>query len=89
MAYKITKDCIGCAACVEECKNQAISEVGTICVIDPDKCTECIGNHESPRCAEICPVGACVPDPDHRESKDQLLEKWRTLHPREKPAYVS
>ncbi len=85
MAYKITEDCISCGACEDECKNQAISEGDTCFVIDPAKCTECVGNAPSPKCAEVCPVGAPVPDPDHVESKDQLLEKWHKLHPDETP----
>jgi ferredoxin len=88
MSYKITEDCISCGACEAECKNNAISEGEYIYAIDPDKYTECVGNHESPKCAEVCPVNACVPDPDHAESKEQLLEKWRMLHPGETPAYV-
>jgi ferredoxin len=87
MAYKITDDCISCGACEPECKNSAISEGEDIYVIDPDKCTECVGNHESPKCAEVCPMDACMPDPDHEESKEQLLEKWHSLHPGETPAY--
>jgi len=87
MAYKITDDCISCGACEAECKNNAISEGETSYVIDPDKCTECVGNHESPKCAEVCPVDACIPDPEHEESKEQLLEKWHSLHPGETPAY--
>ena len=89
MAYKITDDCISCGACEPECKNSAISEGEDIYLIDPDKCTECVGNHESPKCAEVCPIGACVPDPDHEESKEQLLEKWHSLHPGEAPAYTT
>jgi hypothetical protein len=27
-----------------------------------------------------------VPDEDHKESKEQLLEKWKKLHPGETPA---
>jgi ferredoxin len=65
MAYKITDDCISCGACETECPNQAISEGETIYVIDFNKCTECVGFYDSSRCAEICPVDACVPDPDH------------------------
>ena len=87
MAYKITEDCISCGACEPECKNEAISEGEEFYVIDPDRCTECVGNHESPKCAEVCPVDACVPDPEHEESKEQLLEKWRSLHPGEMPTY--
>jgi Fe-S-cluster-containing hydrogenase component 2 len=49
--------------------------------------TECVGNFESPKCAEVCPVDACVPDPGHTESKEQLLEKWHSLHPGETPAH--
>jgi len=86
MAYKITDECISCGACEAECKNQAISEGERSYVIDPDKCTECVGYYEVPRCSEICPVGAPLPDPDRKESTEQLLEKWHRLHPGEKPA---
>jgi len=55
-------------------------------VIDPDKCTECVGTAESSRCAEICPVDCCVADADHKESHEELLEKWKKLHPGETPA---
>ena len=86
MAYKITEDCISCGACEAECKNQAISEGETSYVIDADKCTECVGYHDSPKCVEVCPVEAPKPDPDRVESKEQLLKKWRRLHPGETPA---
>ena len=87
MAYKITDECISCGACEPECLNEAISEGETIYVVDPDKCTECVGSHESPQCTEICPIdNCCIPDPEHPETKEQLLEKWRGLHPGEEPA---
>ena len=86
MAYKITDECISCGACEPECLNQAISEGETIYVIDPDKCTECVGAFELSKCAEVCPVDSCVQDPDHTESREQLLEKWKKLHPGETPA---
>ena len=87
MAYKITDECISCGACEPECPNEAISEGETIFVVDPDKCTECVGRHESPQCAEVCPIdNCCIPDPEHSETKEQLLEKWRGLHPGEEPA---
>ena len=85
MAYKITDECISCGACEPECQNQAISEGETTYVIDPAKCTECVGNFDSPKCVEICPVDCCVSDPDHEENHDQLLEKWKGLHPGETP----
>jgi ferredoxin len=65
MAYKITDECISCGACEPECPVQAISEGETIYVIDPNKCVECVGYFESSKCAEICPVDAPIPDPDH------------------------
>ena len=86
MAYKITDECISCGACEADCLNEAISEGETTYVIDPSKCTECVGYFEAPKCAEICPVEACVADPDNVESHDQLLEKWKGLHPGETPA---
>jgi len=86
MSYKITDDCISCGACEAECQNEAISEGETIFVIDPDKCTECVGNFDTPKCVEICPVESCVLDPDHVETHEQLLEKWQKLHPGETPA---
>ena len=87
MAYKITDECISCGACEPECQNQAISEAETIYVIDADKCSECVGSHESSQCVEICPIdNCCIPDPDHVESREQLLEKWKGLHPGETPA---
>jgi len=85
MSYKIIDDCISCGACEPECPNQAISEGDTIYKIDPAKCTECVGAFSSSKCAEVCPVDACQPDPAHSESKDQLLEKWKKLHPGETP----
>ncbi|MFC1954898.1 YfhL family 4Fe-4S dicluster ferredoxin [Chloroflexota bacterium] len=86
MAYKITDECISCGACEPECMNQAISEGETIYLIDPDKCTECVGSFDSSKCAEVCPVDSCVTDPDKEESQEQLLEKWKGLHPGETPA---
>ena len=86
MALKITEECISCGACEPECPNEAISEGDEIYVIDPNKCTECVGSQESSRCVEVCPVDCCIPDPDHKESREQLLEKSKKLHPGETPA---
>ena len=85
MAYMITDECISCGACEPECPNQAISEGETIYVIDPDRCTECVGKHETQQCVEICPVYACVPNPEHKETREELIEKWQRLHPGETP----
>ena len=85
MAYKITPDCISCGACEPECPNAAIKEGDTQFNIDPAKCTECVGSFGSSKCAEVCPVGAPQPDPDRKETKEQLLARWKTLHPGETP----
>lgn len=48
--------------------------------IVPDKCTECVGFHDEPQCAAVCPVDCCVDDPDYRETKESLLLKKDYLH---------
>ena len=48
--------------------------------IVPDKCTECVGFHDEPQCAAVCPVDCCVDDPDFRESEDELLAKKDFMH---------
>lgn len=48
--------------------------------IVPDKCTECNGFHEEPQCAAVCPVDCCLPDPNHEESEETLLERKERLH---------
>jgi ferredoxin len=45
-----------------------------------DKCTECVGFHEEPQCAAVCPVDCCVPDPDAVETQEDLLAKKAWLH---------
>jgi ferredoxin len=45
-----------------------------------DKCTECVGFHDEPQCAAVCPVDCCVDDPDHRETEEQLLAKKEFMH---------
>jgi ferredoxin len=85
MAYKIIDECISCGACIAECVNEAIVEADPHPNVIAEKCTECVGNFESPRCVEICPVEACKADESHKESRDQLLAKWKKLHPGQTP----
>ena len=47
-----------------------------------DKCTECVGFHDKPACAEVCPVDCCLPDLAHIETKEKLLEKQQFMHER-------
>jgi ferredoxin len=79
MALMITDECINCDVCEAECPNQAISMGPTIYVIDPQRCTECVGHFATSQCVEVCPV-ACIPlDPDFQESREELLAKYRRL----------
>jgi ferredoxin len=48
--------------------------------IVPGKCTECKGFHEEPQCAAVCPVDCCVPDDNHVESEETLLNRQAFLH---------
>jgi len=80
MATKITEECINCGACEPECPNEAISEGDELYVIDPAKCTECVGAHEEPQCVSVCPADCIIPDPAHQESKDELQAKYEKLH---------
>ncbi len=48
--------------------------------IVPDKCTECVGFHDEPQCAAVCPVDCCVDDPNYRESKEELEAKKAAMH---------
>ncbi|HHF42136.1 MAG: ferredoxin [Candidatus Aminicenantes bacterium] len=80
MAYMITEECINCGACEPECPNQAITAGDEIYVIDPEKCTECVPVYDESQCAAVCPVDACVPDPNHKETREELEEKYKAIH---------
>lgn len=79
MALIITDECINCGACEPECPNDAITAGDEIYVIDVNKCTECVGHFDESQCAEVCPVDCCIPDPDHQESKEELMGKYKKL----------
>lgn len=79
MALKITEECINCDVCEPACPNQAISSGQDYYVIDPLKCTECVGHFDEPQCQLVCPV-ACIPkDPNYVESKEALWDKYQQL----------
>jgi len=79
MALIITDECINCDVCEPACPNEAISMGEEIYVIDPARCTECVGHFDEPQCAQLCPV-SCIPvDPAHAESRAQLEAKYRRL----------
>ena len=79
MALIITDECINCDVCEPECPNSAITPGERIYVIDPGRCTECVGHFDEPQCVQVCPV-ACIPlDPMHDESRETLWAKYRRL----------
>ena len=80
MALTINDVCTACDACPSACPNEAISVGSPIYVIDPLKCTECVGAHDEPQCKLVCPVDCIVVNPDFQETPEQLKEKYHVLH---------
>ena len=79
MALRITDQCINCDVCEPECPNGAISMGPEFYVIDPGKCTECVGHFDKPQCQEVCPVD-CIPlDLEHAETREELVQKYELL----------
>ena len=79
MALMITDECINCDVCEPECPNDAISLGEEYYQIDPNLCTECVGHFETSQCVEVCPVD-CIPlDPNHSETREQLLAKYQRI----------
>jgi ferredoxin len=79
MAYMISEECINCGACEPECPNQAISAGDERYVINHEKCTECVGSFDESQCAAVCPVDACIHDPNRQETKEDLTAKFNKL----------
>lgn len=79
MSLMILEDCIACDACIEECPNEAIEEGDPIYVIDPDRCTECVGVYDEPSCVAVCPIDCIIPDPDNVETLQELKYKYKQL----------
>ena len=79
MALKITEECINCDVCEPECPNEAISMGEDFYVIDPARCTECVGHFDTPQCVEVCPVDCIPKDPECPETAEVLWEKFRRL----------
>jgi len=64
MALKIiASQCTSCSACELFFHDAATTEKNGTFVIDPKKCTECIGHFDSPQCTAVCPVdNTCIID---------------------------
>ena len=79
MSLLITDECINCDVCEPECPNEAIYPGEAIYIIEPNKCTECVGHYDEPQCQQVCPVDCILVDEKKPESKEKLMEKYRLL----------
>ncbi|HCX87151.1 MAG TPA: ferredoxin [Gammaproteobacteria bacterium] len=79
MALLITDECINCDVCEPECPSEAISQGEEIYVIDPARCTECVGHFKTSQCVEVCPVECILMDPEREESRETLMDRYRLL----------
>lgn len=80
MALLIDDDCTSCDACAPVCPNEAIAPGDVTYLIDPAKCTECVGAKDEPQCKLVCPADCIVQNPDWPETGKDLLEKYENLH---------
>lgn len=80
MALLIEETCTSCDACRPVCPNEAISMGDPIYVIDPNRCTECVGAEDEPQCVLVCPADCIVPHPEFRETPEELMAKYQALH---------
>lgn len=65
--------------CEPECPNTAISMGEKVYEINPDLCTECVGFYDKPTCLSVCPIDVIITDPEHIETKTDLMEKFKQL----------
>ena len=42
--------------------------------------TECIGFYDTQTCVDVCPIACIEPHPEHVETQQQLLEKFKGLN---------
>ena len=76
--------CIECNGCVTACKNEnevpwGVNRRRVVTIEDGEPgerslSVACMHCSDAP-CATVCPVDCCVPDPDHPETREELMEK--------------
>lgn len=82
MAVRITDLCISCDACLDECPTESIvneddNPTGEdYYYVDPETCTECIGDNDSPACQAACPTDECIvwDLPFNEENREHFTE---------------
>lgn len=79
MALMINEKCVNCTVCEPECPNGAISAGDGRYVIDPERCTECVGHYDESQCIDVCPVECILAHPEYVESRDELAAKAERL----------
>lgn len=52
--------CTSCGDCEPDCPTVAIKPKKGVYWIDPEKCTECDGDADAPKCETICDVDDCI-----------------------------
>ena len=77
MATMINERCINCGACEPVCPADGISKGdGGGFIVDPARCTECVGFRAKQQCMAVCPIAqCCVPNPDRIETEEVLFER--------------
>jgi MinD superfamily P-loop ATPase len=79
VANRITEECVSCGACERICPTGAISEAEELFVVDPTRCSECVGFHHTQQCARVCPAECCEVDPQNVETEEALYARARGL----------
>ena len=61
MTMKIVSEiCTACGDCEPECPTSAIAPKKGVYAINPDVCTECDGESDTPKCLEVCMEDGCI-----------------------------
>ena len=81
MSLRINELCVNCDVCEPVCPNKAIAQGEVIYVIDPARCTQCVGHYDEPQCVVVCAVEGIDPNPEPQETVPQHLAKLRRLPP--------
>ena len=81
MANIITEQCFNCGACESVCPGDGISRGEEVFIIDPARCTECVGFYHTQQCARVCPIECCVVDLNTPETEAELFERAKKQHP--------
>jgi len=79
MAMMITAACLNCGPCDAICPNDAIQPGDGQYVIDPERCTECVGFFDEPQCVASCPAESVTQHPDYIESREALWAKFERM----------